>query len=189
MDEKRLEQLIAGAQAKNADAFDALIDHFGPRLLGYLSRLTGSRDHAEDLVQEVFLRVVRRIDGYRHDDLFEAWLFRIATNLVRDRIRRLKRTPPMGSIDTEAVGSVEERNVGRRHLSDSPAVAMELREETDRLQVALDQLPEAEREVVMLRHFSQLSFATIAKMMKTPLGTALARSYRGLARLRTMMEP
>lgn len=187
MDEKTLNELIARAQVQDADAFDALIDHFGPRLFGYLARLTGSRDHAEDLTQEVFLRVVRKIGSYRHDDLFEAWLFRIATNLVRDRIRREKRTPATTPILADD-GLAEGHPATDRLSAVSPQHAMELSEETDRLQVALDQLPEGEREVVMLRHFSQLSFSTIAEMMKTPLGTALARSHRGLAKLRSLME-
>ncbi len=188
MDETTLRDLIARAQAKDADAFDALVDHFGPRLFGYLARLTGSRDQAEDLVQEVFLRVVRKIEGYRHEDLFEAWLFRIATNLVRDRIRRQKRTPSIASIDGESEGVIDAVSFAGRSDNGSPDRAVELREEADRMQAALEQLPDAEREVVMMRHYSQLSFATIAEIMKTPLGTALARSHRGLAKLRALME-
>ena len=70
--------------------------------------------------------------------------------------------------------------------SDHPLI---LREEVDALQQALARLPAAEREVVMLRHFSQLSFAEIAEAMGTPLGTALARGHRGLAKLREWMTP
>ena len=65
---------------------------------------------------------------------------------------------------------------------------MELAEDVDRLQRALENLPETEREVVMLRHYSNLSFAEIAELMGTPLGTALARAHRGLHKLRAMMD-
>ena len=68
-----------------------------------------------------------------------------------------------------------------------PGDALERAEQIDQLQWAMEQLPEPEREVILLRHFSQMSFAQIAEMMDTPLGTALARAHRGLARLRGLM--
>ena len=83
-----LEQAIRRAQAGDPGGFDVLVDAYGPRIYGLAYRLTGSRADAEDLLQEVMLRVVRRIGEYRHQGRFEAWLFRIAANLVRDRARR-----------------------------------------------------------------------------------------------------
>ena len=65
-----------------------------------------------------------------------------------------------------------------------PADRLYRAEQVDRLQQAISRLPDAEREVILLRHFSQLSFRQIAEVMETPLGTALARAHRGLARLR-----
>ena len=66
---------------------------------------------------------------------------------------------------------------------------MTLTQEIARLQTALNRLPTEEREVVMLRHYTDMSFAEIADLMATPLGTALARAHRGLAKLRKWMEP
>ena len=192
MSEEEIRSVIRRARAGEADAFDALIDRFGTRLYGFFYRCVGSRDAAEDLLQEVFLRVVRTIDRYEHTDRFEAWLFRIAANLVRDRIRQLRRRPIEVSIDADNAESFEECERVLQLVDAScakPGERAEKEEEMDRVQRALRQIPDAEREVVMLRHFSQLSFAEIADAMRTPLGTALARGHRGLTKLRAILEP
>lgn len=176
--------LIHRAQAGDPAAFDVMVDDYGPRLYGYLYRLVGSRHDAEDLLQELFVRVVKTIGRYEHDGRFEGWLFRIATNLVRDRVRRQTSTLPakVSDADGEYLSGVP----ADRELSD-PSCRLVLTEEVDRLQRALGRLSEAEREVVMLRHFSGLSFREIADLMGTPLGTALARAHRGLQHLRQLM--
>lgn len=187
----RLADLIQRAQAHDPDAFDDLIDAFGTRLHGYLYRLIGSRDDADDLLQDVFLRVVRMIGSYRHDDRFEGWLFRIATNLVRDQIRRTGRGPRVIPFETGTSRS-EQAGAGWSETEDdsapAPESSMQLADDVDALQKGLAKLPEAEREVIMLRHFSDLSFAEIAEAMETPLGTALARAHRGLQKLRDLMD-
>ncbi len=191
MDHESLADLIRRAKKKDPSAFDALVDRFSPRLFGFLFRLIGSGGDAEDLVQEVYLRVVRMIDRYEHDGRFEAWLFRIATNLVRDRARRAARAPD--PLDLERLDRADVRR-SAAHPARTGAVLsaddpLETAEDVDRLRAALDSLPLPEREVLLLRHFSDLSFREIAELMETPLGTALARAHRGLARLRALLEP
>ena len=90
-DAAQLTDVIERAQRREPDAFDTLVDLYSSRLFGYLYRRTGSRHDAEDMLQEVFVRLVRTLDRYTHDGRFEAWLFRIATNLIRDRVRQLQR--------------------------------------------------------------------------------------------------
>jgi RNA polymerase sigma-70 factor (ECF subfamily) len=187
MDAATLTDLIARAQRREPAAFDELVDLYSASLYGYFCRLTGSRHDAEDLLQELFVRVVRMIEQYEHDGRFEAWLFRIATNLIRDRVRRVKRTPGLGAQPRKAEDGDPLEELPDA-ATDQPDGALDRAEQIDRLQTALAQLPEAEREVIMLRHFSQLPFKEVADAMGTPLGTALARAHRGLARLRELME-
>ncbi|NOT01265.1 MAG: sigma-70 family RNA polymerase sigma factor [Phycisphaerales bacterium] len=185
-----LAALIGRAKARDVEALDALIDHFGPRIFGFLFRLTGSRHDAEEMLQDVFVRLVRNIGRYEHDGQFEAWLFRIAGNLVRDRVRRLRRRPAMVSIDESSGGdSHAVEIIAARPTTGGGDAEADRHEKMDKLQSALTQLPDAEREVVLLRHFSQMSFAEIAAAMDTPLGTALARAHRGLNKLRALMDP
>lgn len=191
MDGEALERAISGAQKGDTSCLDRLVEHFAGRIFGFLYRMTGSRHDAEDLMQEVFVRLVRMISAYQHDGRFEAWLFRIAANLARDRLRRHRRGPRFVSTGTgreedEGLGEVGGfRDVG---ASNEPVDAALVRqEEMDALGAAMVQLPDAEREVVMLRHFSQMSFKEIAEATGVPLGTALARGHRGLGKLRVIM--
>ena len=181
-----LAEVIGRAQQRDPAAFDELVERFSPRLFGLLYRLSGSHHDAEDLLQEVFLRVVRTIEGYRHRGRFEAWLYRIALNLARDRVRRQQRR---GSTAGRTTGSTMDwiSLDGRPASQPPPDQPLELAEQVDRLQQALESLLPPEREVIMLRHFSDMSFREIADTMGTPIGTALARSHRGLARLRRLM--
>ncbi len=189
MDDAALAQIIRDAQRGEPTAFDRLVELFAPRIAGFLFRMTGSRQDSEDLAQEVFLRLVRMIGVYEHDGRFEPWLFRIAANLARDRIRRAARTP--GFIGESDSSGLDGNGGGR--LRELPAglasvdAGLVLTEELDELDAALARLPEAEREVIMLRHFSEMSFKEIAAVTGTPLGTALARAHRGLAHLREIM--
>jgi len=189
MDDAALAETIRGAQRGDAAAFDRLVDAYGHRITGFLHRMTGSRQDAEDLVQEVFLRLVRTIGAYKHDGRFEPWIFRIAANLARDRVRRAKRAPKFVTVRTGDAGDTDEPgSLDKIEGSSEPAdAAMERGEQIDALHEALAMLPETEREVMMLRHFSQMSFKEIAEMADMPLGTALARAHRGLRRLREIM--
>lgn len=193
MDDSALAGLIQAAQEGDSASFDRLIEQFSDRIFGFLFRMTGARQDAEDLMQETFVRVVRTIRSYQHDGRFEAWLFRIAANLARDRLRRIRRTPKVvrdlagagGGGEEEAPLTPTEWAAGAHEPADAALIRLEDR---DALNAALAALPDGEREVVMLRHFSQLSFKDIAEALGCPLGTALARAHRGLARLRELMN-
>jgi RNA polymerase sigma-70 factor (ECF subfamily) len=187
MDPTELSDIIARAQAREPAAFDVLIDRYGPRLYGYFYRVTGRRVDAEDLLQDFFVRLVGTIGQYQHDGRFEPWIFRIATNLVRDRIRRSRSSR---EVSRGPFGPEDESDPWRNDKPaepDRPIDQLEAVEEVNRLGRAIQELPEPERIVILLRHFSQLPFREIADLMGTPLGTALARAHRGLARLRELM--
>ncbi len=182
--------LLGRAKRLDAEAFGQIVDRYSARLYGFLYRLTGSREEAEDLVQEVFVRMVRTIGTYEHRGRFEAWLFRIAANIARDRARRIKRAPKFVSV--ESAGEAERLAGPAWDRADETARAPDERvltvEQVERVEQLLMRLPEPERATVLLRHYGEVSFAEIAEIMGTPLGTALARAHRGLAKLRNWME-
>lgn len=191
MDGEALSAAILGAQRGDSACLDRLVEHFAGRIFGFLYRMTGSRPDAEDLMQEVFVRLVRMIGVYQHDGRFEAWLFRIAANLARDRVRKARRSPRLVAIIES--DSEDRRRSGMATMEDVASAEESIdaglvHDETmDELHKALAVLPAAEREVIMLRHFSQMTFKEIAEATNVPLGTALARGHRGLARLREIM--
>ncbi len=187
-----LAELVGRAQQLDEEALERIVELYSPRLYGFAYRLTGKRLEAEDLVQDVFVRLIGTISKYVHDGRFDAWLFRIAVNLVRDRLRQLRRNPlqrlGLAAVSQDDDGDEPGAEAIRKPEEKDPERRMEVVEELDRLQQALARLPQPEREVVMLRHYGDLSFAEIARLMETPLGTALARAHRGLVKLREWME-
>ena len=192
LQEEQWADLIHRAKRLEPAAFDTLIDAYSKPLYGYFYRLTGSRNEAEDLLQELFVRVVRSIRRYRDDGRFEAWIYRIAANLVRDGLRKQKTARAhFRQPQTPAEDDSEQADPLSKlpdTSDDGPAARMSRTEQTDLLQVALDRLPDHERETICLRHFSQMSFQQIADLLDVPLGTVLARAHRGLKRLRELME-
>ena len=178
--------MIASAQAGDSEAFRALLDSYGPRLYGYFLRATGRHHDAEDLLGELMLRLVAKISRYDDRGRFEPWLFRIAANMVRDRIRRAKAAPAVVSLSVESES-------GRTRAEELPGPAEDVgagllaAEASGDLHAALGRLDVTTRQMILLRHFSQMSFKEIAEVFECPLGTALAKVHRGLRALRRYM--
>lgn len=184
MDKAGLDELLYRACRRDAEALSKLVEVYSPRVFGLLFRLTGTRDVAEDLLQETFLRVVRTIGRYEHAGKFESWLFRIAANLARDRARTLRRRGEVGSLDG-AGSEYEPPASGLAATGEAnPHERLVRHELGERLAAGLERLSDGDREIVFLRHYSELPFREIAEMLGIPLGTALARAHRALKRLR-----
>lgn len=189
MEPQQLRDEIALAQAGEAGGMESLIEAYGPRLYGYFLRATGSHHDAEDLLGELWLRIVKTIKSYDDRGKFEPWLFRIAANMVRDRIRRIKVNPGPASLsgggdEGDASGSLADRLEGDAERADERLMATEAGQQ---LAAALGKLDPPTRQVILLRHFGELSFKEIADICGCPVGTALARMHRGLKTLRRVM--
>ena len=186
MDEAAFEQLLGRAQRPEPEALETLYELYARSVYGLLYRLTRSRDDAEDLLQGTFLRVVRVLPDYQHTGKFESWLFRIAANLVRDRARKMARHQQ--AIERQFPRGVERASAGRAAAArPGPDEELDRREAETRLQDCLAELSDMEREIILLRHYSELSFREIAEMLDIPLGTALSRAHRALARMRRQL--
>lgn len=184
MNSSASDDILRRARRREPAALDQIVREYGHRVFGLLYRMTNSRDVAEELTQETFLRVVRTIDTYAHDGKFDAWLFRIASNLARDRVRQRKRRGVSVGIDSVA----EESAVPSDSSTADPAERLILAEDTQRLEIAMGELNDQEREILALRHYSEMSFREIADLLGIPLGTALARAYRALQHLKASLK-
>ncbi len=174
------------AQAGDSGAYRELLDTYGRRLYGYFLRATGSHHDAEDLLGEIMLKLVSKLAKYDDRGRFEPWLFRIAANMVRDRIRRSRANPAPASlsVESEAGTSRADQLLAETGSADDGLLAEEA---SERLQQALLKLDETTRDMILVRHFGQMSYKGIADLFQCPLGTALARVHRGLKALRRMM--
>ncbi len=179
--------MIRAARAGDQQAYQKFLAAYGPRLYGYFYRATGSAHDSEDLLGEVMVRLIRRLGDYDERGRFEPWLFRIAANLVRDRIRRSRVRPAMASLDAD---DGERAPLGDAVAGDPQPVeaGLEASEAREALAAALETLDEASRQMVLLRHFSEMSFKEIAEVFECPVGTVLAKVHRALKALRAVME-
>ncbi len=187
MDNEQLRQTVERAQTGDPEAYEALLGAYGKRLYGYFLRATGRHHQAEDLLSEMMLKLVRNLKSYDHRNRFEPWLFRIAANMVRDGIRRRQARPAAVSlsIEDDEGKAMATRLAARQSDVDADLLAAEASAE---MQQALAKLDEDTREMILLRHFGEMSFKDIAVTFGCPLGTALAKVHRGLKQLRELME-
>ena len=170
-----LAQIIDGCSKGDAQCFSQLVDMYSGRCYGYFYRLTGNNDISDELLSELFVKLVGKIASYKGGS-FESWLFKIATNIFHDFLRSKQRRKKLLEVRKEQL----ESEVTEFKKSDN--------EQIDRLQIQLKRLDADTRELIILRFYSQLSFKEIAKMRSEPIGTTLAKLHRGLKRLREFME-
>jgi len=186
MDPQELKATIAAAQAGRGEAYQALLEAYWPRLYGYFVRAVGNHHDAEDLLGDMALKLVRQLTNYDDRGRFDPWLFRIAANMVRDRFRRIKVRPRTASLSVEGVDgrTMADRLPGEPEPVDA---SLMLAEASEGLTEAMDKLEPTTKQMVLLRHFGQMSFKEIAATFECPIGTALARVHRGLRTLRRLM--
>ena len=169
-------QLMARVQAGDGEAFGALYDRFGTRALG-VARMIGRASHAEDIVQEAFLSVWRNRAAFRPDrGTALAWVMGIVRNRAIDSLRRQGRHDDRRA---DADG-MEERLRAPGNLETDLAE----RDQAAQLRKSLARLPEAQRDVIALAYFGELSTSEVAAQMLLPLGTVKGRMRLGLEKLR-----
>jgi RNA polymerase sigma-70 factor (ECF subfamily) len=184
-EQARLESLAVaeGLKHRKAGLLDELIVRYQHRLLRYLLYLTGNRETAEDLFQEVWMRVLVRGEQFNGKARFETWLFTIARNLVIDY--RRKRT--LNSLDDLIDGAGDEdRAMAFEVAADGPTPFDHVAslEDREKIAAALLGLDTLHREVLVLRFHEEMSLEEIAKVTKAPLSTVKSRLYRGLAAIK-----
>jgi RNA polymerase sigma-70 factor (ECF subfamily) len=176
-----------GLKRQDAGLLDELIVRYQHRLLRYLLYLCGNREMAEDLFQEVWMRVLVRGGQFNGKARFDTWLFTIARNLVIDQ--RRKRT--MSSLDELFEGkSEDDRPMSFEVANDDPTPFDRFAnlEDRDRISAALLELDTLYREVLVLRFHEEMSLDEIATVTRAPLSTVKSRLYRGLAAIQPKLE-
>jgi RNA polymerase sigma-70 factor (ECF subfamily) len=177
------EDLVAAFQDGNAAAFDELVARWDRKIHGAIYRIVGADDDARDLCQEAFLKAYRGLGTFKREARFSSWLYQIALNVCRDRIRRRRGKTPLSLDEVE-----DARDGGLATAAPSPLDLVEARDLRHLVAEAMAKLRAEEREVVILKEYQELTFPEIAEVLDVPLSTVKTRLYRGLALLRHELE-
>lgn len=176
-------ELINSFNSGNVNAFEALVLRHKDKLYTSIFFLVKDKYLAEDIFQDVFIRIIDTIKSgrYTEEGKFLPWAMRIAHNLCVDYFRKVKRTPTIKNSDDQDIFEV------LNFTEDSAEDKMIRKQSHNRVRDMLDQLPEDQREVIILRHYADMSFKEIADITNCSINTALGRMRYGLINLRKMM--
>ncbi len=177
-DEVLMEHVVRGSEA----AFATLVERYRGRVINLVCRFISDRDRAQEIAQEVFLRVFVHRERYRPSGKFSTWMYTIAVNLAKNEIRRRVRSRGIVSLDN----LLETTGDSSRFVADHgprPDRRLRQREIQEWVEKAMSELPEKYREVIILRDVQQLSYEEIEEVLGIPGGTVRSRINRARASL------
>ncbi len=176
------EELIEACRAGETSAFDALVARWEDKIRGAAWRVLGSEEEAREVTHEAFVKAYGALAGFKSQARFSSWLYQIALNLCRDRLRRRKTRATVSLEELEENGPVlvaREPGAQEQLIRDDLAGAVRR---------AIERLPAEPREVVILKEYQGLTFLEIAQALEVPVSTVKTRLYRGLGQLRLHLE-
>lgn len=173
-------QLIDATLSGDQEAFGTLVVRYQQRLFNAMAHTVGSREEAEDVVQDAFVQAFVNLNRFEKKSRFYTWLYRIALNVRCSRARR-KRPKALGEAATE---------LAARQPDHSPTAAQQAitSERCDQLQAALQELTEEYREIVILREIEQNNYEEISEILDIPVGTVRSRLHRARSQLQTILQ-
>jgi RNA polymerase sigma-70 factor (ECF subfamily) len=183
------ETLMVRYQEGDVRAFEILLTRHRRAIYNFIFRYVGSREVAEDLMQEAFLRVIKGAEDYQRQAKFTTWLYTIARNLCVDHSRRMKHRKaqsldaPLGK-DGDG-GTLLDVVAGHEMAADRKVVSTEL---AGKMKQAIESLSEEQREVFLMREFLDLPFKQIAEVVGVPENTVKSRMRYALEKLRLELE-
>ena len=177
------QQLIHLYLDGDSEALSSLVERYKDKIYTSIYLLVKDKYLAEDIFQDAFIKVIDTINGgrYTEEGKFLPWVMRIAHNLCVDHFRKVKRSPSIKTSDDHDIFEV-------LNFSEAGADEKMIQGQShERVRKMLDMLPEDQKEVIVMRHYADLSFKDIAKITDCSINTALGRMRYGLINLRKMM--
>ena len=179
--------LVRRCLKKDERAHRELLSKYKRAVYNLAWRMVGNEEDAKDVTQEAFIRAFKSLATFDQGRPFRSWLFRIATNLCIDHLRRRK--PGVHSLDAmRAVNEDGWRTADIEDEAPGPDVRHEMAEQRRMLEGLVQTLPPRYRVVILLRHGRELSYNEIAEVLKVPVGTVKARIHRAHNLLRSSLE-
>ena len=176
-------ELVKTAIAGREASFEELVRRYQRPIAAYVYRMVGDYDAALDLTQEVFIKVYNSLARYRSEFKFSTWIYKIAHNAAIDHLRRyaVRGQAVTSGFDTERRDTPVE---GRRL---TPEQESERKERRSEVEMVVEMLPRAYRELIVLRHSHDLSYDEIAEVTGLPLGTVKNRLFRAREAMRDLL--
>ena len=175
------EELVERFQSGDPSAFDVLVRRWERKVQGAIYRLVGPGEDVRDLTQETLLKAYRGLRTFKKEARFSSWLYQIAVNVCRDRMRRGRGRSYVSFDELAETGQT------RGEAGPSALELIEARDLSRQVAAAVAALPEEQREVVVLKEYQGLTFLEIAEALDVPLSTVKTRLYRGLGQLRQQL--
>ncbi len=182
--------LVKAVQAGDKIAFDTLVLKHKDKLFNVVYWFLGDYQEANDCAQETFIKVFKSIKTFRFESAFSTWLYRIAINTCKNRLKSSAYRWKKKTVPLENPGGAEEGGASFeiRDNASSPVIELEKKEKLMRIQKAIDALPYEQRRVVVLRDIQGLSYEEIAEITGLNLGTVKSRLARGRLALRNQLK-
>jgi len=185
-------QLMLDVKAGDEASFELLLHRYRTPLVNFLYRMVRSREQAEDLAQEVFVRVYRAREEYVPSAKFTTWLFRIATNLALNSLRDHRHQKQEVSMDAPLTVDAEDGDERPFEVADKhPTIEQELVEEDRKKMIrhAIEKLPEKQRAAVLLHKYQELDYGEIAKILSCSESALKSLLFRAYETLRVELAP
>lgn len=176
MDNLTDEQLIDRVRQGHSEAYRVLVERHKSYIFTIIYRMVEHKETAEDLTQEVFVKLFRSLIYFRGESKFTTWLYRMTTNLVTDYRRSQKRKPYVALLDKMKGWLTDAK--------EQPEEIAQQKDEQQRMQALLSELPDKYRLIMYLYHYKQLSYQEMSEATGLPVKTLETRLYRGKAMLK-----
>jgi RNA polymerase sigma-70 factor (ECF subfamily) len=185
-------QLMLDVKAGDQQSFELLLQRYRTPLVNFLYRMVRSREQAEDLAQEVFLRVYRAREDYEPSAKFTTWLFRIATNLALNSLRDHRYQKLEVSMDAPIIADAEDGEERMMEVADEhPDIEQHLVDEARKKMIrhAIEKLPEKQRAAVLLHKYQELDYGEISKILQCSESALKSLLFRAYETLRVELAP
>ena len=179
-----LDEQVRQAQAGDLEAFDELVRAFGGTVYNLAYRMTGNPADADDVAQEVFVKLHRTIRQYRWQAKFSTWLYALAANTCRSAMRKLRRVAEAEPVSLNAEPADGRRTPEPSDPGEHPGQLLERKELRRQIEAAMAELPEDFRMAIVLRDLQGLAYEEIAAALKCTVGTVKSRLARARQRVK-----
>lgn len=173
-------RLIKKAKSGNLEAFEQLILQYEKRIYNYCYRMTNSQEDAEDLAQEIFIKVYKNLKSFKGNSKFSTWIYRIAYNTCIDKYRKKE----VATVSLTLNSDEEEKEIDLPSNDPLPEERIVSREEYDVVCECISELKPEYKNAVILRDIQNYTYDEIAEILNIPLGTVKSHISRGRAALR-----